>query len=109
MEMSGAEEQGKHSRHCLCDVESEQNKKLVADERGRNIDQDVCRIRNEYAADGGIGVGIVRKYGQFRDTGSDDVKRQQEQRLADSIPVVESSATAVHPKLRILIGKYWGL
>ena len=100
-------QQGENASDGLSHIEPEEKKKPVTDERSQDTDQNVDAVGGEHRTDGWIGVAtVVRKDGQLRNTRADDIEWQQEQRLADAVPVVESSVAAMHAEFRIFIREY---
>ena len=69
--------------------------------------QDVDGVADDDVAHAGIGVVILGEDGEARDIGADDIRRQQEQRLADAVPALQLSPSTVHAEFRKFVGKHF--
>src|SRR5207245_11727534 len=107
-QVGGAEQQHKNAHDGLPQIKPEQAEKPEADQRGKNADQDICRIADKDIADGGIAVVITKDW-QLLKISSGNVGWQHQQRLANAVPVVETAATSVYTEFRIFVVKNRGL
>src|SRR5262249_46773741 len=84
---------------------TEQTKKVKHCECGEHIDEDIRADADEDATDGWVGfrARVVAPERQMVCSGADKIGWKHEQGLPYAVPRVEAPATAMKPKLRILV------
>ena len=105
MQKCGAEQQRQHACESLIDGESQQAEQPEANQASQHAYQDVRAIADDDAADAGIGAFVIIENRQILEVGSEHVRRQHQERLADAIPAIELAAAPMDAKLRILLRK----
>ena len=65
----------------------------------------LVRVGDDDIAHGRIGISVVVEDGEIGDVGAEDVLRQHQQGLADSVPALQASAATVDAEFRELVGK----
>ncbi len=109
VQMGGAKQQRENSGDRLRYIEPKADEQTETYQRRQHADQDADCVGDENIPDRGIGAGVVIEDRQPFQKGADDIQRQQQQRLTESVPVVESAAAPVHSELGIFAGENGGL
>src|SRR5258708_36454458 len=106
MEMGGGDEKSQNTHDGLGHLELQLPEEAKANECCQHGHQDVDGVTDDDVADAGIGVMVGSEDGKARYVGGDDIRRQQDQRLADAVPALQLSPAAVHTEFWKFVGKH---
>ena len=105
MQVSGGEKQGENTGDGLGDAETELTQKPKADKRDEYANEDVGEVGDNDIPHGRIGISVVVEGREICNVRGENILREHQQGLADSIPALQASSAAVHAKFRELVGE----